>query len=96
MEKRLLIAKELLSEEGVIFISIDDNEQAQLKLLCDSVFGEDNFITNISVENNLKGRKNSAFIFGTNEYCIIYFCKLYYTSFYFLSHYFLLSVALIL
>ena len=83
MDKRLPIAKELLSEEGVIFISIDDNEQAQLKLLCDSVFGEDNFITNISVENNLKGRKNSAFISGTNEYCIIYFCKLYYTSFLF-------------
>jgi hypothetical protein len=40
MEKRLRIAKELLTEEGVIFISIDDNEQAQLKLLCDEVFGE--------------------------------------------------------
>ena len=44
MEKRLVIAKELLSKEGVIFISIDDNEQAQLKLLCDEIFGEDNFI----------------------------------------------------
>jgi len=44
MEKRLLIAKELLSDEGVIFISIDDNEQAQLKLLCDNLFGEENFV----------------------------------------------------
>ena len=44
MEKRLLIAKELLSNEGVIFISIDDNEQAQLKLLCDNLFGEENFV----------------------------------------------------
>ena len=45
MEKRLKLAKELLSETGVIFISIDDNEQAHLKLLCDSVFGENNFIS---------------------------------------------------
>lgn len=45
MEKRLQIAKTLLSEKGVIFISIDDNEQANLKLLCDEVFGERNFIT---------------------------------------------------
>lgn len=44
MSKRLKIAKQLLSENGVIFISIDDNEQAQLKLLCDDVFGENNFV----------------------------------------------------
>lgn len=43
MEKRLRLAKKLLSKEGVIFISIDDNEQANLKLLCDNIFGEDNF-----------------------------------------------------
>ena len=46
MLSRLLLAKELLKDDGVIFISIDDNEQAQLKLLCDEVFGESNFITN--------------------------------------------------
>jgi len=44
MAKRLKIAKQLLSEEGVIFISIDDNEQAQLKMLCDKVFNEENYI----------------------------------------------------
>lgn len=44
MSKRLRIAKQLLSEKGVIFISIDDNEQAQLKLLCDEIFGEKNFV----------------------------------------------------
>ena len=44
MSKRLRIAKRLLSDRGVIFISIDDNEQANLKLLCDEVFGERNFI----------------------------------------------------
>lgn len=45
MSKRLRIAKKLLSDRGVIFISIDDNEQANLKLLCDEVFGERNFVT---------------------------------------------------
>ena len=44
MNKRLKIAKNLLSEKGVIFISIDDNEQAQLKMLCDEIFGERNFV----------------------------------------------------
>lgn len=48
MEKRLKLAKELLKETGVIFISIDDNEQAQLKLLCDEIFGEENFIGNLA------------------------------------------------
>ena len=51
MKKRLLLAQELLSETGVIFISIDDNEQAQLKMLCDEVFGEENveiYIWNLS------------------------------------------------
>ena len=45
--KRLKIAKHLLSERGVIFISIDDNEQAQLKLLCDEIFGMENFIAQV-------------------------------------------------
>lgn len=44
MDKRLRIAKRLLSDHGVIFISIDDNEQANLKLLCDEIFGERNFV----------------------------------------------------
>jgi len=43
MYPRLLLARDLLSKDGVIFISIDDNEQANLKLLCDEIFGEDNF-----------------------------------------------------
>lgn len=45
MRKRLNIARALLNEQGVIFISIDDNEQANLKILCDEIFGESNFIT---------------------------------------------------
>ena len=47
MSKRLVIAKRLLSDKGVIFISIDDNEQAQLKLLCNEVFLEKNFVGQI-------------------------------------------------
>lgn len=47
MSERLEIARELLSDDGVIFISIDDNEQAQLKLLCDEVFGDKSFVGNI-------------------------------------------------
>ncbi|MCS7028467.1 MAG: site-specific DNA-methyltransferase, partial [Bacteroidia bacterium] len=47
MYPRLLLARDLLSDDGVIFISIDDNEQANLKLLCDEMFGEENFRNNI-------------------------------------------------
>ena len=50
MEKRLKIARQLLSETGVIFISIDDNEQAQLKMLCDEIFGANNFVADIAWE----------------------------------------------
>ena len=48
MYPRLLLARDLLSKDGVIFISIDDNEQANLKLLCDDVFGEENFVAQIT------------------------------------------------
>jgi len=47
MNKRLKLAKELLSKEGVIFISIGEDEVAQLKLLCNLIFGEQNFVTQI-------------------------------------------------
>ena len=61
MEKRLILAKELLTDDGVIFISIDENELAQLKLLCDDIFGESNKLGVISVVNNLKGRSDDKF-----------------------------------
>lgn len=50
MSRRLNLARELLSETGVIFISIDDKEQAQLKLLCDDIFGENNYLNTIVVK----------------------------------------------
>mgnify|MGYP002397473987 CR=1 FL=1 len=81
MYPRLLLARDLLSNDGAIFISIDDNEQANLKLLCDDVFYEDNFIGTLSVENNPKGRKNSDFISVSSEYLHIYAKNKLYTSF---------------
>jgi len=72
MNERLLLAKSLLASNGIIFISIDDNEQAILKILCDGIFGEENFVSMLSVENNPKGRKNSSFVSVSNEYCLIY------------------------
>nr|BAN13344.1 type III restriction/modification enzyme, methylase subunit [Campylobacter upsaliensis] len=50
MLPRLKLARDLLKDDGVIFISIDDNEQANLKILCDEIFGEENFVANLCVE----------------------------------------------
>ena len=72
MEKRLKLAKNLLKETGVIFISIDDNEQAPLKMLCDEIFEERNFIGIISVVNNWKGRSDDKHIATTHEYLLVY------------------------
>ncbi|NTV40851.1 MAG: site-specific DNA-methyltransferase, partial [Candidatus Moranbacteria bacterium] len=72
MVKRLKLAKSLLKKEGVIFISIDDNEQAQLKLLCDEIFGEQNFITQFVWHNNVKGRQMDLYIKNTYENILVY------------------------
>ena len=72
MYPRLKLLHKLLSNEGIIFISIDDNELASLKLCCDEIFGSSNFIGYLSVEINPKGRKNSDFISISNDYCVIY------------------------
>lgn len=74
MYPRLQLARDLLTDDGVVFISIDDNEQANLKLLCDDVFGEENFISTLTVENNPKGRKNSSYVSVSSEFCVCY-CK---------------------
>jgi adenine-specific DNA-methyltransferase len=70
MYPRLKLAKDLLSEDGVIFISIDDNEVENLKKICNEVFGESNFIGNIVWEGN--GKNDSRFISETHEYIVIY------------------------
>lgn len=71
MYPRLELARSLLSEDGVIFISIDDNEQANCKLLCDAVFGEGNFIACIIVENDSRVRSYDA-LATTHEYIFLY------------------------
>lgn len=72
MEKRLNIAKNLLKEAGVIFISIDDNEQSQLKMLCDKVFGEDNFIANLIWKKKQGGGNDSKNFVIEHEYILVY------------------------
>lgn len=69
---RLLLARNLLAVDGAIFISIDDNEQENLKKICDEVFGETNFIGKIAVVNNLKGRNDRKDIATCHEYLLIY------------------------
>ena len=76
MAKRLCIAKQLLSDKGVIFISIDDNEQAQLKLLCDEIFGENNFIASCVRKRRDSQANLSHNISPIHEYVFI-FCKRY-------------------
>ncbi|GAA9723250.1 hypothetical protein VN0039_00850 [Helicobacter pylori] len=73
MYPRLLLAKDLLKQDGVIFISIDDNEAAQLKLLCDEIFGEGNFLSSLTW---LKGNaQNDAQYFQNNYENILVYAK---------------------
>lgn len=71
MEKRLMIARDLLKSTGVIFISIDDNEQAQLKLLCDEIFGEGNCLGPI-IQNKLNAKNDTLNIQKNHEFILVY------------------------
>lgn len=72
MSKRLRIAKKLLSDRGVIFISIDDNEQANLKLLCDEIFNGFTFISSIIWRKQGGGKSDSKYIANNTEYILCY------------------------
>jgi adenine-specific DNA-methyltransferase len=72
MSERLRIAQRLLSDTGVIFISIDDNEVSNLRLLCDQIFGEDNFISQITLLCNPKGRSQDKYFATCHEYLLVY------------------------
>lgn len=72
MYPRLYIARELLKEDGIIFISIDDNELSQLKLVCDEIFGESNFIGVISRSTGTRMGSGSRGIARELDYIIIY------------------------
>lgn len=71
MYSRLLLARDLLTDDGVIFISIDDNEQGNLKKICDEIFGSDNFVTQIIIQSNKRGHTYKQ-IAKTHEYLLIY------------------------
>ena len=72
MLPRLKLARDLLKDDGVIFISIDDNEQANLKILCDEIFGEENFVACIIAESAPAGTQSSNFIAQQHSYCLVY------------------------
>lgn len=75
MSRRLKITKKLLSDRGIIFISIDDNEQAQLKLLCDEVFGNKNFVADLIWSNQEGGGSSDSKLFRIKHEHIIVFSK---------------------
>ncbi|MEI3529446.1 MAG: site-specific DNA-methyltransferase [Bacilli bacterium] len=72
MERRLKIAKNLLSDKGVIFISIDDNEQSELKLLCNDIFGENNFVSTLHWKKKKQPSYLHGQVAGIMEYILIY------------------------
>ena len=69
---RLLLAKDLLSDSGVIFISIDDHEYANLKKICDDIFGEENFWATLIRRTRHKGGEDGVNISTDHEYCLVY------------------------
>ncbi len=72
MLPRLSFARDLLTDDGVIFISIDDNEQANLKKLCDEVFGEECFVANISWQKTYSPRNDSKGVPSEVEHLLVY------------------------
>lgn len=72
MRERLVLARRLLTNEGVIFVSIDDTEQAYLKVLMDEIFGEQNFVTNLPRKLRNGGKNDSLFFRKNVDYVLVY------------------------
>jgi len=72
MMPRIKLLKELLSEDGAIFISIDDNEQHRLRMLCDEIFGEENFIANIIWEKSDSPKMDSEYFSHSHDHILLY------------------------
>lgn len=72
MYPRLFLSRNLLSDSGVIFISIDDNEVTNLRNICNELYGEDNFVAQIAVQINPRGRNLDIFVAKTIEYVLVY------------------------
>ncbi len=75
MRPRLGVARTLLRETGAIYVSIDDNEVAHLRLLLDEVFGERNFLAQVVVNLNAKGRQLGTGFASVHEYLLVYACN---------------------
>lgn len=69
---RLLLARNLLTDDGVIFISIDDNEQENLKKICDEVFGGQNFVAQLVWERAFSPKNDARFISNSHDYVLMY------------------------
>ena len=76
MYSRIMLARNLLTPDGSIFISIDDNEVNNLRKICDEIFGASNFVAQIIVQTNPRGRTFDKFIAKTHEYIIVYANKI--------------------
>lgn len=72
MYPRLKILQKLMSEDGMIFISIDDNEQAQLKLICDEIFGSNNFVIEFAWQKTAGAKNNAKLVSSNHEYVLMY------------------------
>jgi len=72
MYPRLFLARNLLSDDGVIFISIDDNEVHHLRMIMDEIFGEENFVVNFIRRQNLAGKQDAKFIAFEHDYIVCY------------------------
>lgn len=72
MYPRLKLARNLLTDDGLIFISIDDNEIGQLRKLCDEIFGEDNFVDNIIWKKRYGGGAKEKYLVSVHEYVLVY------------------------
>lgn len=72
MKKRLKLASSLLSKKGLLFISIDDNEYAQIKLLCDGIFGENCFVSTMPRRTINSGKHDSIAITSSHDYILVY------------------------
>ena len=82
MKNRLEVSKELLRDDGVICIAIDDHEYAHLKVLCDEIFSENNYIGSSVIRSFPGGRTNQKFFSVTHEYCLFYAKNINSTKFY--------------
>ena len=72
MYSRLMVARSLLTEDGVIFVSIDDNEQRNLKNICDEIFGSSNFIAQLIWERAYSPKNDAKYISNSHDYVLMY------------------------